>query len=103
MAEFVRIAGVDEIPVGEAKAFEVKGQWVAVFHTDDGSFYALDDICTHEEASLAEGDFDENHVECPMHGARFDLKSGKVLSLPAVVSVKSYPVRVNGSDVEVEV
>ncbi|MBV9120610.1 MAG: non-heme iron oxygenase ferredoxin subunit [Chloroflexi bacterium] len=75
------------------------GHKLAVFHVGD-KFYAIDDTCTHEEASLSEGtvydDEDEPQVECPKHGAIFDLETGAVRSLPAVKSVNSYETKVDG-------
>lgn len=102
MGRFVKVASVGDIPAGQGQAFKVDGQEIAVFNAQ-GAYYALDDICTHEEASLAEGDVEGCAVECPLHGARFDLRSGKVLSLPATVPAKTYPTRVVGSDIEIEV
>src|SRR5689334_10953687 len=102
MARFVKVATTDEIPVGSAKLVEVDGEYIALFHVD-GNFYATNDICTHEEASLSEGDLEGEVVECPHHGARFNVRTGAVLSLPATQPVQTYPVRVTADDVEVEV
>lgn len=102
MAKWVRVAGTDEVPVGEGKYFDVDGAPIAVFHVD-GNFYAISDVCTHEESSLAEGELDGDVVECALHGAQFNVRTGQVLALPAVVPVQTYPLRVVGSDIEVEV
>src|SRR5437762_12939437 len=102
MGQFVKVATTDEIPVGEAKMVEVDGEYLAIFHVGD-TFYATTDICSHEEASLSEGDLEGEVVECPHHGARFNVRTGQALSLPAVLPVQTYPVRVVGADVEVEV
>jgi 3-phenylpropionate/trans-cinnamate dioxygenase ferredoxin subunit len=102
MGKFVRVANTGEIPVGTGKYIDVDGEPIAVFHVDD-HFYATRDICTHEEASLSEGDLEGELVECPLHGARFNVRTGEVKSLPAVVRLKTYPVRVVGDAVEVEV
>jgi 3-phenylpropionate/trans-cinnamate dioxygenase ferredoxin subunit len=64
-----------------------------------GEFFAVDDTCSHEEASLSEGGLTGEILVCPRHGARFNVKSGRVLSLPAVRSVASYAVKVDGDDV----
>lgn len=86
--------------VGEKTCVKLPdGHKLAVFHVGD-TFYAIDDTCTHEEASLAEGtlytDEDEPQVECPKHGATFDITTGQVLTLPAVKSVNSYETKVEG-------
>ena len=76
---------------------------IAVFRLEDG-FYAIDDLCSHAEASLAEGDVVNGcEIECPLHGARFDIRTGKNLSAPAVVPVDAYPVKVEEGVVYVEV
>jgi 3-phenylpropionate/trans-cinnamate dioxygenase ferredoxin subunit len=85
----VDVAAVEDIPEGEGRCYEIGGQAVAIFR-DDGVFYAVSDTCTHEEYSLSEGEVWDHTVECPKHGARFDLVTGEVLSLPATVSVESY-------------
>lgn len=95
-----RIAGVHEIPAGGGKAFEVAGRRIAVFNVD-GTFYAIDDECSHAKASLSEGwvDADACQVACPRHGARFNLKTGAAESLPATRPVAAYAVEVRGDDV----
>ncbi len=100
MAEWVRIPlkGLAE----KACIQLPDGHKVALFHVGD-AFYAIDDTCTHEEASLSEGtvydDEDEPQVECPKHGAIFDIATGEVRSLPAVKSVHSYETKVEGDAV----
>src|SRR5229473_7684898 len=102
MATYVRVAKTGEIPAGSGMYFDVDGVPIAIFHVDD-HYYATSDVCTHEEASLSEGELEGEIVECPLHGARFNVRTGRVKALPAVTNVKTYPVRVVGSDVEVEV
>ena len=102
MGNFVRVADTAEIPEGFGKYVDVDGEPVAIFHVD-GNFYATSDVCTHEEASLSEGELEGEVVECPLHGARFNVRTGEVKSLPAVVRLKTYPVRIVGDALEVEV
>jgi 3-phenylpropionate/trans-cinnamate dioxygenase ferredoxin subunit len=97
---FVTVAKVGEIPEGGVKVVRLGDQPVAVFHVD-GGYYALDDVCTHDGGELASGVIEGAVVECPRHGARFDIRSGAVLSLPAVVPVPTYQVRVQGDDIQV--
>lgn len=82
--------------------FDVDGHRVALFHLK-GEFYAIDDICTHEEASLSDGAIDGDTVECPWHGALFNIKTGAALTMPAVTPVRTYAVKVEGDQVLVDV
>jgi len=75
----------------------------AVVRTDDGEIYAIDDTCTHAEVSLSEGDIDDCQIECWAHGSRFDLRTGEPNMLPAVNPIRTYPVRVQGDDILVDV
>ena len=93
---------VSEVPSGTAKLVEVEGLQVALFNVD-GTFYAIDNACSHVGGSLGEGSLEGDQVECPWHGARFNVKTGKVLSAPAADDVAAYKVRVAGPDVEIEV
>ena len=96
--EFVRVASVDEIAPGKAKVVTVGDRQVAVFNVG-GTFYAIDDACTHETTPLSDGPLHGDIVVCPKHGSRFHLPTGRVLSLPAVVPVNTYPVRVDEGQV----
>ena len=103
MAASVALAlKASEIPVGQVKPAEAQGLRLLVCHTDQG-FYAVDDTCTHDDGPLADGWLDGNAIECPRHGARFDVTTGKVLCLPAAVAIRSYPVRIDGDQVLVSV
>ena len=88
--------------VGRSAGGEV-GIPICLAHADDGHFYAINDTCTHEEFSLSEGELWGMDVECPQHGSRFNLLTGKVTGLPAVIPAKTYPVILEGEDVFVEV
>jgi 3-phenylpropionate/trans-cinnamate dioxygenase ferredoxin subunit len=102
MAEFVKAFKARELPEGGRRCVELGGRRMAVFNVA-GTLYALDDTCSHDEGSLSEGLVLDGEIECPLHGARFDLKTGKPSCLPAVLPVKTYPVRVSGEDVEIDV
>ena len=97
---FVTVARVGEIPEGGVKLVRVDDQTIAVFNID-GGYYAIDDICTHDGGPLAEGHLKGEVIECPRHGARFNVKTGEVLSLPATVPVPTYAVRVEGDEIQV--
>ena len=101
MSEFVKVATVADIAPGEAKAVEAGGKTVALFNID-GTFYAIDDTCTHRGGPLSEGTVEGTEVTCPWHGAVFDITSGAVLAMPAPRHVARYNVRVNGENIEVE-
>ena len=102
MAKY-RVASVAEMPVESLKKIEAGSTPVCLAHAEDGNFYALNDICTHEEFSLCEGELWGMDVECPQHGSRFNLVTGKVTGLPAVIPATTYPVTVEGQDIFVEV
>jgi len=95
VAEWVAVARVSDIPPGHAARIEINDVPVAIFNVN-GEFHAIDDTCTHQEASLSEGDLDLDRcaIECPLHGSGFDLRTGDVLSLPAVEPVRVHHVEV---------
>jgi len=104
MAEFQKVIAVTDLAEGQVKVVGVEGKRIAVARAD-GQFYAFDDRCTHAEASLAKGEFDPGslEIECPLHGARFDIATGKARCLPAVKMLQTYPVRVKDGQVEINV
>jgi len=102
MPEFVRVAKTENIPAGQARMVEVNGKEIALFNVA-GSFHAIDNTCTHVGGPLCEGELEGIEVTCPWHGAVFDVTTGQVLGPPAPESVARYSVRVEGSDIEVEV
>jgi len=98
---FMKVCSADEVKPGEALRF-VASCPVAIFRVDD-QFYATDDTCTHAEASLSDGYIDGDVVECPFHSARFCIRTGQALSLPASEPLKTYPVKVEDGSVLVDV
>ncbi len=102
MGKLVKVAQVSEIPPGGSKGVEIEGKTVALFNLG-GTFYAIDDACTHVGGSLSEGTLNGEEVECPWHGAHFNVKTGAVCSPPAASGVAAYRVQVNGADVEIEI
>jgi 3-phenylpropionate/trans-cinnamate dioxygenase ferredoxin subunit len=97
-----RVASTADLPAESMMRVEVAGVPICLVHAEDGNFYALGDTCTHEEYSLSEGELWEMSVECPRHGSRFDVRTGKVTGLPAVIPAKTYPVSVENGDIYVE-
>ncbi len=102
MAEFVKVATASEVPPGTVKVYDVDGRQIALCNVD-GTYHAIDDVCTHDGGSLDQGELDGAQIECPRHGARFDVTTGRALTLPAVMPVKSYPVQVDGDEIKVQV
>ena len=94
IGEWIEVCDTAELAPGASLRVEIGDTAVAVWNVE-GAYYATQDSCTHEETSLAEGDLWGDVVECPLHGAQFDVTTGEVLSLPAVVSLKTYPVKVD--------
>lgn len=102
MTDFVKVATLDEIPLNGAKLVVVEDVRVALFNLD-GELYAIADVCTHDGGPLVEGEIINGHqVECPRHGARFDIRTGAALSLPAFEPTETYAVQVEGQDVYIE-
>ena len=102
MGEFVKVATVDDLAPGQAKCVEVNDKEIALFNIG-GSFYAIDNTCTHVGGPLSEGELEGARVTCPWHGGVFDVTTGEVLGPPPGRAVNRYNVRVEGSDIEVEV
>lgn len=102
MNEFHVVGKVSEFPDPGRQVVEVADRLIALFHVG-GKFYALDDVCTHDGGPLAEGMLDGYQIACPRHGARFDIRDGRALTLPATRGTVSHEVRVSGDDVLVRV
>lgn len=101
MSEFVTVATTDELkPGGEPIVVEIGKRWVALFNLD-GEYFAIEDLCTHDDGPLAEGVVSGCIIECPRHGAKFDVRTGKALSAPAHVDVPTYAVRVDGTEIKI--
>jgi 3-phenylpropionate/trans-cinnamate dioxygenase ferredoxin subunit len=102
MGELVKIATVDEVPVNGRKLIEINNVRIALFNLD-GYFYAIEDVCTHDGGPLVEGEIVNGHeVKCPRHGARFDIRTGAALSLPAFEPTTAYDVYIQGQDLFIE-
>jgi nitrite reductase/ring-hydroxylating ferredoxin subunit len=91
-----------EIPQGSMRAVTVAGREIVICHTREG-VYALDNVCTHAHARMCEGRLRATRIVCPLHGASFDIRDGKVLGPPAVVPLPTFPVRLVDGKIEVAV
>ena len=98
-ANWVRVAVVKQVRAGEMLAAEAGGKKIAIFHLDDGSWHATDNVCTHAFALLTEGWLEGDSVECPLHAGRFDVRTGHAMCAPVETDIAVYPVRVEGADV----
>jgi 3-phenylpropionate/trans-cinnamate dioxygenase ferredoxin subunit len=101
MGQWITVAKVDDLPPGERLVAELGRHWVVIFNVD-GEFYALEDTCTHEEFPLSEGTLTGHAIECAKHGACFDVRDGRVLAPPAFVPVKTYAVRAENGNIQIE-
>ena len=98
--EYVTVAKTTDLQPGEMKAVRVGRQIVGLANVD-GEFLAFDDTCTHEEASLTEGEIFDDVVECPLHGAAFNLRTGAVESFPATQPLPTFDIRIVGDEIQV--
>lgn len=98
--EYVTIAEEDEIANGERLIVDIDDYSLVIFNIA-GKLFAIGDVCSHDDGPIGEGEMEDYQVVCPRHGAHFDVKSGKVLSLPAIVDIPAYPVRIANGQIEV--
>jgi 3-phenylpropionate/trans-cinnamate dioxygenase ferredoxin subunit len=102
VANFVTVATVGDVPQGEARVFEVDGRSIAVCQVSgEDCPVAIENRCSHDDGPLGEGTLRGASIECPRHGALFDIHSGAAKSLPAVRGVQTYAVRVEGNEIQV--
>jgi 3-phenylpropionate/trans-cinnamate dioxygenase ferredoxin subunit len=97
-----RVGAADELDVEDVMPFDFNGREYAIYHTVDG-YFASDGMCTHEEEALADGIVIDNVIECPLHQGRFDVRSGKALSAPVCIDLKTFPVQVLDGDIYVQI
>ena len=96
--EYHAVAKADEVDEGEVTAVSVGRVDIGLYKLD-GEIYALNDICTHAYASMSDGYFEDGQIECPLHGACFDVKTGKALTAPATEDLDKYPVKIEGDQI----
>jgi 3-phenylpropionate/trans-cinnamate dioxygenase ferredoxin subunit len=103
MAEWIKVGEIGDWapPPGQVKVIMPRGDRIALCNVD-GELYAIDDVCTHDGGPLDQGELLGDQIECPRHGAMFDVRTGKALTLPAIFPIKTYPVKVEGNDILVE-
>jgi 3-phenylpropionate/trans-cinnamate dioxygenase ferredoxin subunit len=96
--EFVEIAPASELPSGERLFVEIADRPIVIFNIA-GQLYAIGDVCTHDDGPLGEGELEGYNIVCPRHGAEFDVRTGKVMQMPAVVDIPAYPVKVEDGNI----
>lgn len=101
MSEFVKVARVEDIPPGERIWHDFDYDTVIVLNVD-GEFYCIADVCSHDDGPLGDGPVEGHGIECPRHGACFDIRTGAVLALPATAPIPTYKVKVENGDVFIE-
>lgn len=101
-AEFVEIAPVEDLPGGERLFVELENKPIVIFNIA-GQLFAIGDVCTHDDGPLGDGDLEGFNIVCPRHGAEFDVRTGKVVQMPAVVDIPAYPIRVVDGMIQVGV
>ena len=102
MAEMTKVAKKQDLQPGASICVEVGGHKIALFNIE-GTYYAIEDTCTHRGGPLSQGEVSSTTVTCPWHGAQFDLGTGDVLRPPAPQGVSSYQVLVDGDDIKIEI
>jgi 3-phenylpropionate/trans-cinnamate dioxygenase ferredoxin component len=103
MSKWVVACGVDDVDEEDVIPFEHDGNQYAIYRSPDGQFYATDGSCTHEHALLCDGLVMDNIIECPKHNGRFDYRTGEGKGAPIRVDLRTYPTKVDGSDVSIEI
>ena len=98
--DYFEITPVDELPNGERLFVDIGDTPIVIFNIA-GQFFAIGDVCTHDDGPLGDGNLEAHNVVCPRHGAEFDVRTGKAVSMPAVVDIPAYPVRVVDRMIEV--
>jgi 3-phenylpropionate/trans-cinnamate dioxygenase ferredoxin component len=100
MSDWIDIARADELKPGDYRVVDIEDVLIAVINCD-GRFYAIEDVCTHDGGELTGGEIEGCQIECPRHGARFNIQTGEVLTPPAYEPVATFPVRVENGFVQV--
>ncbi len=103
MARLVSVARTSDVPPGHAIVVDVDDLEIALAHVEGEGFFAIDDLCTHDGGPLGEGALQDGALECPRHGALFDVRSGEALTLPAIMPVRAYRVVVEGDEIKIAI
>ena len=96
--EFLEIAPASELPPGERLFVEIEGKPIVIFNIA-GQYFSIGDVCSHDDGPVGEGDLEGYNITCPRHGAEFDVRTGKVTQMPAVIDIPAYPVQVRDGNI----
>ncbi|SYZ72186.1 Naphthalene 1,2-dioxygenase system ferredoxin subunit [Candidatus Zixiibacteriota bacterium] len=96
--QYTKICSLSDLREGEVRSFSANGREI-VLAIQDGAVYALDNLCTHDGGDLGDGELKNGHVECPRHGAWFDIKTGAAIRMPAVEGIQTYEVKIENGEV----
>ena len=99
---WIDVTAADAVPADDVIGIDIAGKSIA-FYQVDGEIYATDNICTHGNARLCDGFLEGHEIECPLHQGKFDIRNGKALCAPLTEDVRTYPVRIEGNRVFVEI
>jgi 3-phenylpropionate/trans-cinnamate dioxygenase ferredoxin component len=102
MSDWFEACGADDIDAEDVIRFDHGGKTFAIYRSPDDKYYATDGLCTHEKIHLAEGLVMDNIIECPKHNGRFDYTTGAARGAPVCVDLKTYPVKVEGGKVLIQ-
>ena len=103
MAQWIEACGAGDIDEEDVMRFDHGGRTFAIYRSSDNKFYGTDGLCTHEKIHLADGLVMDNIIECPKHNGRFDYRTGEAKGAPVCVNLKTYPVKVDGGKVLIDV
>ena len=102
MSEFTKAATKNELQPGEKLLVEVDEQLVILFQVGE-EYFCLDDVCTHDGGTLSDGEFEGHEIECPRHGAKFDIRCGTAMCMPATQNTGAHEVKIDGEDILVRI
>ena len=100
--EYLDIVPASELPAGERLFVEIEGSPIVIFNIA-GQYFSIADVCSHDDGPVGEGSLEGYNITCPRHGAQFDVRTGKVMQMPAVVDIPAYPVRIVGGMIQLGV
>ena len=103
MSQWIDACGKDDVEEEDVMRFDHAGKTYAIYRSPDDKFYATDGLCTHEQIHLADGLVMDHIIECPKHNGRFDYRTGAAKGAPVCVNLKTYPVKVEGGKVLIEI
>jgi 3-phenylpropionate/trans-cinnamate dioxygenase ferredoxin subunit len=98
--DFIDIAPAQDLPNGQRMFVDIDEEKIVIFNIA-GSYYAIADVCSHDDGPVGDGELDGYEITCPRHGAVFDVRTGQVLSLPAIVDIPAYPVRLVDGQIQI--